>query len=277
VTFFCRSEYRGSVKQFNMRNVRPTVLSHQRLASRLIAAAVFFVAPGPFGPGVQAEGRFGGSMGGTSDYIAYGLSQTRGEPAIQADLHYRAMARDNESGYFVGLWASSLNSTYWEDSSFELDIYAGGMWRIGPRSNLTLSLMHYAYPGSSFRPRYDYDELAATWSYSDRWSATVSWSPDTLHYTHSATARCCRIVSYEFQGRQPLQLGGVTLSAGVGYADLADTAGYGFWNAGISRMLGPVQLDVSYFGTDSHAERLFSENVAGSRWAASALWRFGGS
>lgn len=245
-------------------------MSSQAILLKLIVVAVCASAPPAF-----AEGHWGGSMGGTSDYIAYGLSQTRGGAALQADLHYRFGLNGGASGYFAGAWASTLNEGPQGDSRFELDVYAGGMWRIGPQTSATLTFMHYGYPGSSNLPRYDYDELAATWSYADRLSATVAWSPDTLNYWRAATARCCRRLSYEIQGRQPLKLG-LTVSAGAGFADLTDLPGYGFWNAGLARMLGPVQVDVSYFGTDRRARRLFSEDVAGARWAASALWRFGG-
>lgn len=225
-------------------------------------------------PLCAADG-WGGSMGVTSDYIAYGISQTRGEPAIQADLHYRKALNDTDSGVFAGAWASSRNPSRWSDAEVELDVYLGAMLNIAPRSSATVTLMHYAYPGDSSRPRYDYDEVAATYTYSDRVFATVAWSPDTRRYTNFATSRCCRRLSYEVEVHQPMRFG-VSLSLGAGYADLAERAGYGFWNAGVSRMLGPVQLDVSYYGTDSLAKRLFSDDVAGSRWAASALWRFGG-
>ncbi len=214
-------------------------------------------------------------MGVTSDYIAYGISQTRGEPAIQADLHYRKTLNATGSGIFAGAWASSLNSNRRSNAEVELDVYLGAMWSLAPRSSAAVTVTHYAYPGDSSRPRYDYDEIAATYTFSDRVFATMAWSPDTRRYTYFATSRCCRSLSYELEVQQPVRFG-ISLSAGAGYADLAERPGYGFWNAGLSRMLGPVQLDVSYYGTDSHAEWLFGDNVAGSRWAASALWRFGG-
>jgi len=84
-----------------------------------------------------------------------------------------------------------------------------------------------------------------------------------------------RALSFGVQFHQPIgEL--LSLSAGAGYDEVTDVtgAGYAFWNAGLGRAVGPVQLDVSYFRTAPRAERLFGPRIAGGRVAATAVWRF---
>jgi uncharacterized protein (TIGR02001 family) len=226
-------------------------------------------------PAAFAEGRWGGSAGFTSDYVAYGISQTRGEEAVQADIHYRQRLNDGRMDLFAGAWASSLQTTRRNNARAELNFYAGARWRLGTQSSFALSTRHYEYLGQTTQPRYEYDELVATWAYSDRLFLTTAWSPNMRNYNSAYyTARCCRSMSYEIEAHQPW-IWGTALSAGLGYADLTRTSGYVFWNGGIARMLGDVRLDLSYIGTDSRGVDFFGDTVAGSRWAASVLWSFG--
>jgi uncharacterized protein (TIGR02001 family) len=222
-----------------------------------------------------ANGHFGGSLGVTSDYVSYGLSQTRSAAAVQGDAHYQQTLGEGDFGLFGGVFASSLNASRYAPANWELDPYLGGTWRIDEKSSATLVLTHYAYPGDSGRPSYDYDEISLTWGLANnRLFGTIAWSPDTETYTRVATARCCRKLAYEVAAHQPLghQL---NITVGAGYADLTRGAGYAYWNAGVSRALGDVELNLSYIGTQERAEYFFGETVGGSRWAASAIWRFG--
>ena len=50
--------------------------------------------------------------------------------------------------------------------------------------------------------------------------------------------------------------------------------GYGFWNLGLTHVMGPFELDVSYFHTAPRAVRLFGPDSAGGRVSATVLWRF---
>jgi uncharacterized protein (TIGR02001 family) len=224
----------------------------------------------------SADGSFGGSLGVTSDYVSYGLSQTRGAAVMQGDAHYQRPLGPGNAGLFAGVFASTLNRDYWNDASYELDAYLGGTWRINEGSSATLTYTHYAYPDDSGRRNYDYNELALTWAaLNERLFATLVWSPDTVNYPVRRSPRCCRQAAYEISLHQPLPYQ-LTVAAGAGYSELAGTTvGYGYWNTGLSRMLGDVELNLSYIGTQERAEYLFSEDVAGSRWVASAVWRFG--
>jgi len=224
---------------------------------------------------------FGGSLALTSDEIYQGLSQTCGDPAAQADVHYRSSGGQTASEGFAGVWGSAGLGQSACGKARELNLYAGYSLALGQDSSAALTYTHYAYPGGSYTLprlagyRYDYDTLEAQWAWQDRVFLTVSWAPDALRFADYAAQRDRNALSYGLQLHQPL-LAGITFSAGVGYDEIPEPsgAGYGFWNAGLGYSLGPVQLQVGYFGTQSRATRVFGSDVAGSRAAASAVWRF---
>jgi hypothetical protein len=81
--------------------------------------------------------------------------------------------------------------------------------------------------------------------------------------------------AYGAEWRQPV-VSWLSLTAGVGYDHMADPfgTGYGFWSLGLTHEAGPVELDLTYFGTADRAVRLFGGYSAGSRVSATILWRF---
>jgi uncharacterized protein (TIGR02001 family) len=67
-------------------------------------------------------GSFVGNVGGTSDYLFRGITQTRHDPAIQGSIEY-----DHPSGVYIGVWGSSIdfagmNGTH---AQLETDFYGG--------------------------------------------------------------------------------------------------------------------------------------------------------
>ncbi len=228
-----------------------------------------------------AGGAFGGSLAVTSDDIDHAISQTCGDPAAQADVHFRTTGGLAPSETFVGVWASAgLGSTPCT-SAKEVNAYAGHRFATGADSSATLSYVHYAYPGGgyTFEPlaghRYDYDELDATWSFQDRLSVTAAWTPDAVRYEYTSVSTNRRALSLGLELHQPL-VRSLALSAGTGYDEIADPygAGYAFWNAGLDYTVGAFDVSVSYFRTSDRAERLFGAYVAGGRGSATVLWRF---
>ncbi len=235
-------------------------------------AAVFATAPS------IGAGSFGGSLAVTSDYVYQGLSQTCGHPAAQADVYFRTSGGASTSESFIGLWGSAgLESSSCAEAR-EINIYGGHTFALGQSSNVSVSYVHYAFPGGSYvyhGGRYDYDELDTTWSYQDRLYVTVSWTPDALEYRNHIVDRDRSAFNYGAQLHQPL-VGALSLSAGAGYDEVYDPSGvgYAFWNAGLGYTLGKVELTASYFRTVTRAERLFGPYAAGGRGAVAAVWRF---
>jgi uncharacterized protein (TIGR02001 family) len=223
----------------------------------------------------------GGSLALTSDDVYHGISQTCGDPAAQADLHYRSSGGHSPSEAFAGVWGSAGLGQSDCGKAREVDFYAGYSFTMTEDSSATVTYSHYGYPGGAYTIgplagfRYDYDTLEGEWAWQDRVYLTVAWTPDALRYLNHMVVRDREALSYGLQLRQPL-VAGLSLAAGIGYDDIADPfgTGYGFWNVGLDYVLGAVQLQAGYFGTASRAERLFGSYVAGNRGSVSVVWRF---
>ncbi len=224
---------------------------------------------------------FGGSVALTSDDIFHGISQTCGDPAAQADLHYRSSGGQSSAEGFAGVWGSAGMGQASCGKAREVNFYAGYSLLTGADSGATLTYTHYGYPGGDYTirrlagHRYDYDALEAQWAWQDRVYLTAAWTPNALRYAVGGGPRDRSAESYGIQLHQPL-MGGFSLSAGVGYDEITDPfgTGYGFWNAGVGYALGAWQLQAGYFGTANRAERLFGTYVAGNRASVTAVWRF---
>lgn len=216
-----------------------------------------------------ARDDLGGSIAVTTDYIYRGISQTRGNPAIQGGIQLQSPA-----GWSVGVWSSSVDFGSRFSPSHEIDLHAARSWSLGPDWSAQLGLTHYEYPddrGAS----YDYDELLASLSFQQRITASVSWSPNLSRFAAGTLARKRRALSYEVTLLQPLSAHW-SLCAGAGHYDLRDLfgTGYWFWNAGVTFNWDALQIDLSRIDTDTTAERLFGYQASGSRWTAALTWRF---
>jgi len=221
-------------------------------------------------------GEFGGSVGATTDYVYRGLSQTEGDPAIQADVHYRGVRR-----WAVGVWASTVNFERRGGPSAEIDVYAGWDWSLDKDWDARIGLTHYFYPGDNAQVSYDYDEFTASLTWQSRISATVAWSPDVTRRTVGTERRPDgwfvhheQATSYELSASQPLPWH-LSAVAGVGYYDLPNVlnADYYFWNAGFHVVWGRAQVGVMYIGTDDAAKRAF-RYAARDGVSGSLSWRF---
>jgi uncharacterized protein (TIGR02001 family) len=87
------------------------------------------------------------NVGVVNNYLYRGISQTRGEPAVQGGLDYA-----HKSGFYVGAWASSIkwiqdNSTTTVSVSgpTELDIYGGYRFDLSPGTSMDVGLLRYEY------------------------------------------------------------------------------------------------------------------------------------
>jgi uncharacterized protein (TIGR02001 family) len=218
----------------------------------------------------HADGSVGGHIDVTTDYVFRGISQTLGDPAIQGDLHYQTV-----NGWFLGGWASTVNLNHGPGSTVELNAYAGRAWSLGDPWNARVTAVQYMYPNDSATLRYDYFELLATLAYQDRLGLTVSWSPDTSRYSAYGIAENRQTLAYELVGRWPVQPR-VSLTGSVGYYDLSELFGTGYWHgsAGLTGTVGRFRVDLAYFETGQEAIDLFGAETAGDRWALTIAWSF---
>src|SRR5688500_1020999 len=75
----------------------------------------------------HAEVEWSGSLALTSDYVQQGLSQTRGEPALQGGLRAQL-----DEQWAVGTWASAIDRYAGPGANLEIDLYAARAWRLTP-------------------------------------------------------------------------------------------------------------------------------------------------
>jgi uncharacterized protein (TIGR02001 family) len=219
----------------------------------------------------RVEAAVGGHLAATTDYVLRGLSQTRGAPALQADLHV-----EHPSGWFVGAWGSTIDLNRGPGATLELNAYAGLDWQLDPAWSARLTAVHYAYPNDTDFLRYDYDEVIGSLAFRDRLVASVAWSPNTARYSaYYGMSEEGTALTYDLVGNWPLT-GSLTATAGVGYYDLDDLfgTGYGYWNAGLVWTRSHLQLELGWYATTHEAEELFSPETTGQRWSLTATWQF---
>ncbi|MCH1930884.1 TorF family putative porin [Shewanella sp. A25] len=99
-----------------------------------------------------------GNIGGTSNYLWRGVSQTGNGAAIQGGIDY-----SHDSGFYAGTWASNVD--FGDSTSYELDLYAGYSGNITEELGFDVSYLYYAYPDSD--GSIDFGELhgALTWKW----------------------------------------------------------------------------------------------------------------
>lgn len=213
---------------------------------------------------------WGGSAGVVSDYVYRGLSLSSHDPAGQLDLHYRG-----QSGWYAGLWASSVRRFSFYSTSAEFDPYLGWQWRPAGNWSASLSAVHHNYPWDNPGHRYNYEEATASLGYAGRVFLSASFSPDSAVETRYRFVSGRAVPAYDLSLYQPLPRA-FSVSAGIGYRDLrwAVDSGYVYGNAGLGWDWRGLHLDLSYITTNGTARRLFYDDVAVRSLVGSALWRF---
>ena len=209
---------------------------------------------------------FGGVVGASTDNVFRGISESAGDPAAQAGVHYGW-----NSGAFAGLRGASTRrrSAAGLQDTLELDAFLGYGFTPADAWSLRTLWVHYAYPWSN-PVRRGYDELAIDAT----WRGCVTLSAAASPNRPGAGGGRYPAYDYELALRWPVG-GAVSLDAGVGYYDLSqvyDTA-YAYWSGGVTYAPGPLSLDLTWIGTDAEARAAYGD-TAGSRVVASALWTF---
>ncbi|WP_158249290.1 TorF family putative porin [Amnimonas aquatica] len=199
--------------------------------SRAVVAASLLAT----GAAAHAEITTAGSVAFTSDYKYRGISQTSSGPAVQGGL-----TLSHDSGLYAALWGSSIN---FADSGLELDPSVGYAFSAGGL-DFDVGVLQYGYPGSKE------DDLAFTEVYGSVAYAGaklgVAYSPNFFGASGKATYT---YVSYG------TEVGGLGLTAYVGYQTIEDNATYGAedyidYKLALSKEVSGLTFEVAYIGTD---------------------------
>lgn len=192
--------------------------------------------------GAFAAKNFSGSVTMVSDYLFRGVSQTRGDPAVQGTLDYA-----HPSGFYAGVFMSNAKFAT-TDIYLEFDQYVG-FANTFPNSKLgyDISFLNYTYPGTV--TNYDYNEVWGSLSYPVgpvNLKLGVQYANNYFHVGTSA-------INYELTASGDLPAG-FSWSATVGRENINNEFKYGpDWNhysVGISRKIVGFNVGVSYSDTN---------------------------
>jgi uncharacterized protein (TIGR02001 family) len=89
-------------------------------------------------------GGFSGTFTLTSDYDWRGWSQSAGDPAVQGSVDF------DHSGFYAGIWGSTIDFGDASDANSEVDYYFGYSGHFGGTgATWDVGYLYYSYPGDS--------------------------------------------------------------------------------------------------------------------------------
>ncbi len=238
----------------------------------LRAAVVLLVGLGFVSTQSRAADEWGGSATLTSDYLVRGISRSNGEAALQLDFHY-----SNSNGFVAGVFASNARIDSRESKDIELSGFVGFAINVDEAWRARVLGTHYAYPWNRAGSHYNYDELDLDVSY-QRWlHFSLGYSPNSPRFIVSPYPHLIGVTekSAEISAQRQI-FGKLSLTAGVGYSDLAgpEPGGYVYWSGGAAYDFRAVSLALAYVNTTAQAKTLFYNDVATGVWTGTVIWRF---
>jgi len=220
----------------------------------VFSSAITLASLAGFATVAQAE--IGANAALVSDYRFRGISQSNEDFAIQAGFDYAF-----ESGFYVGVWGSSVDFDSVEgfDGSLELDVYGGWGTEFGQNSSIDIGYMYFAYPGDNQSGEGDYQEIYANYGWRDL-SLGVAYSDD---YYGSSGSFWYLQANYDWSIAENWALG-----FHVGYNDFdedvflsSDKGHYTDYSVALTWSVVGVDLGLSWVGTN-----LDEEDVFGYSW-----------
>lgn len=170
-----------------------------------------------------------------SNYIFRGVTQTDGAAAVQGGIDYA-----DESGLYVGSWASTVDFGAGTAASYELDLYAGFA---GEAAGLgyDVGYIFYAYPDE--QTNIDFGEIYGELSYS-LFAAGVAY---TVNSENQDALFDTGDIYYYLSAGVPLA-NDFSLSLTAGYYDFDVDGDPGFEDASYTHYAAGVAKDAGEFG-----------------------------
>ncbi len=153
-----------------------------------------------------------------SNYVWRGVSQTDNAPAVQTGATYSF-----DSGFYAGLWGSSVNFKNDSGATTELDYVVGFKHKLTEDFNVSVFGTHYNYPRTS---GLDYNEYTLQGSYKIL-TATFAYSHDEFSSGHSGEYYNLA-ADYPVPGQCIFNVPGVAVGASVGRFELPTEAGFSY-------------------------------------------------
>lgn len=218
------------------------------------------------------------AIGITSDYVHHGLTQSSGEPAVQAGVGLRS-----PTGLYASAWLSSINigqqaPDYGDDSGFELNLIGGYERPLSATWSAEINAGRYIYFAEHRMLDYNYWEFWTSLSWRERLRLSLAYSPEATDHTRRVQPealdgeRTVVELSAEWPLRRWLALGG-----GFGYHDAREVSDveFTFWSAGATLRWRRYALSLTHFSTDADARARWPDGRAADRFAATLVLSFG--
>ncbi len=201
----------------------------------------------------------------TTDYVFRGVSYSDSHGAVQlgADVSF-------DTGLYFGAWGSTVDISNGpgRQRDVEFDYYVGYGLDISNKLGVGANVVSYNFPGAEGPFDYDYVEYSVAGNYNDRVWLEYSYSPDLFHSGLSTQ----NITLYaEWQIAAQLILG-----AGAGIYEVSELTGsdYSYWQLGITRPFGIVDMDLRYFDASDWVPIISTPDLAEQRIVLSARIQF---
>lgn len=205
---------------------------------------------------------WGGSLVLSSDNLMRGTSRSSSDPALAGELHLQ-----HASGWFGSLWASTSHVRPSDPTTVDIAATLGYSTALSEDWSLRGSYTHYESPWQNLSGFYTYDEFTADLRYRESLLLSVSFSPNTSRFGSAFGPVFHRnALAYEASWQQPLG-GALRANLGMGYHDLSDLFGVGYWygSAGLSWSGPHWRLDAAYVVAADRADKVSYVGDGGQR------------
>jgi uncharacterized protein (TIGR02001 family) len=187
---------------------------------------------------------YSSNVGLVTDYVFRGITQSDENFAIQGGYDV-----GHSSGFYAGVWASSVDFNDGDEANIETDLYAGYSNEF-KGLNYDIGLIYYGYPGANSNLNYDFWEGSLALGYdfgAFAASTSVNYSPEYFGESGDATYVAAAVdvpTAYD-----------VTLSAHVGRQTIDENGVFGVpdytdWSLGLGYTLGDFDLSLQYIDTN---------------------------
>lgn len=176
----------------------------------------------------------------TNDYDFRGASQSAKDPAVQASIDYA-----NESGWYLGAWASNVDFGDDADIDYEVDLYTGFSGGDEEGLGWDVGLVYYAYPDESDA---NYPEIYGKLNY-NVFSGALFYSNDYVNSGDSAM-----YISGDVSVPLPENFS-ILAHAGYSFGDFWDgedgesSSDYIDWAVGVGYTVGHFDLALKWVDT----------------------------
>lgn len=168
-----------------------------------------------------------------------GVSNSDGEPVLQASIHWA-----KEDGLYAGIWGTQVDFDDSADTSLELDTYVGRRWTFD-RTELNLEFMYTAFNDAEPGPTYDFLQLKLNvYRRLKRLTLGIenAVSPEGS-YGSGLTHQLRGVTEFEMNGW-------LSMNAMVGRGTIERRPDRLYWEAGVAAELGDrVVLELLYVDT----------------------------